>query len=69
MHTSLSFTLYWCSMSRRVSGITCPSSGGTTQTKNCGILCAHNSHQLFIHVVPPEDGQVMPETCQDIEPQ
>jgi hypothetical protein len=29
---------------------------------------AHNSHQTCIRVVPPEDGQVMPETCRDFEP-
>jgi ribonuclease HI len=33
-------TLYWCSMSRLVSGITCPSSGGTTRTQNWWLLCA-----------------------------
>jgi hypothetical protein len=26
---------------------------------------AHNSHQICVCVVPPEDGQVMPETCRD----
>jgi hypothetical protein len=30
---------------------------------------AHNSHQPSVCVVPPEDGQVMPETCRDCEPQ
>jgi hypothetical protein len=30
---------------------------------------AHNSHQSCIRVVPPDDGQVMPETCRDYEPQ
>jgi hypothetical protein len=30
---------------------------------------AHNSHQFFVHVEPPEVGQVMPETCRDIEHQ
>jgi hypothetical protein len=29
---------------------------------------AHNHHQTSVCVVPPEDGQVMPETCQDFEP-
>jgi hypothetical protein len=29
---------------------------------------AHNSHQICVRVVPPEDGQVMPETCRDFEP-
>jgi hypothetical protein len=29
---------------------------------------AHNNHQVCIRVVPPEDGQVMPETCRDFEP-
>jgi hypothetical protein len=29
---------------------------------------AHNSHQTCVRVVPPEDGQVMPETCRDFEP-
>jgi hypothetical protein len=38
MHTSLS--LDWCSMSRRVLGITCPPSGGTTRTQNWWLLCA-----------------------------
>jgi hypothetical protein len=28
-----------------------------------------NSHQIYVRVVPPEDGQVMPETCTDHEPQ
>jgi hypothetical protein len=28
---------------------------------------AHNIHQFCDRVVPPEDGQVMPETCRDIE--
>jgi hypothetical protein len=28
----------------------------------------HNSHQICIRVVPPEEGQVMPETCRDPEP-
>jgi hypothetical protein len=40
IHTSLSLTLYWCSMSRHVSGITCPSSGDNTRTKNWWVLCA-----------------------------
>jgi hypothetical protein len=30
---------------------------------------AHNSHQFCVRVVPPEDGQVMPETYRDIEHQ
>jgi hypothetical protein len=30
---------------------------------------AHNSHRPCVCVVPPEDGQVMPETCRDCEPQ
>jgi hypothetical protein len=30
---------------------------------------AHNSHQTCVRVVSPEDGQVMPETCRDFEPQ
>jgi hypothetical protein len=30
---------------------------------------AHNSHQICVRVVSPEDGQVMPETCRDFEPQ
>jgi hypothetical protein len=30
---------------------------------------ARNSHQSCVCVVPPEDGQVMPETCRDFEPQ
>jgi hypothetical protein len=29
---------------------------------------AHNNHQTGVRVVPPEDGQVMPETCRDFEP-
>jgi hypothetical protein len=33
MHTSLALTLYWGSMFRYFSGITCPSSGGTTRTQ------------------------------------
>jgi hypothetical protein len=40
MHTSLSLTRYWCSVSRHVSGITCPSLGGTTRTQNWWLLCA-----------------------------
>jgi hypothetical protein len=32
-------------------------------------ISAHNSRQSCVCVVPPEDGQVMPETCRDIEPQ
>jgi hypothetical protein len=40
MHCSLSLTFYWCSMSRHVSGITCPSSGGTTRTLNGWLLFA-----------------------------
>jgi hypothetical protein len=28
---------------------------------------AHNSHQICVRVVPPEDGQVMPETYRDFE--
>jgi hypothetical protein len=28
---------------------------------------AHNSHQICVRVVPPEDGQVIPETCRDFE--
>jgi hypothetical protein len=63
MHTSLSLTLHWFLVSRHVSGITCPSSGGTTRTHNWWILCAvvdvgwawdqhtsttaHNSHQSY----------------------
>jgi hypothetical protein len=27
----------------------------------------HNSYQFCVCVVPPEDGQVMPETCRDTE--
>jgi hypothetical protein len=30
---------------------------------------AHNNHQPCVCVVPPEDGQVMPETCRESEPQ
>jgi hypothetical protein len=29
---------------------------------------AHNSHQFCVRVVSPEDGQVMPETCRELEP-
>jgi hypothetical protein len=29
---------------------------------------AHNSHQICVRVVPPEDGQVLPETSRDFEP-
>jgi hypothetical protein len=29
---------------------------------------AQNRHQICVRVVPPEDGQVMPETCRDFEP-
>jgi hypothetical protein len=29
-------------------------------------VSAHNSHQPCVCVVPPEDGQVMPETCRDV---
>jgi hypothetical protein len=29
---------------------------------------AHTSHQIGVRVLPPEDGQVMPETCRDFEP-
>jgi hypothetical protein len=39
MLTSLSLTLNWCSMNRHVSGITWPSSGGTTRTQNRWLLC------------------------------
>jgi hypothetical protein len=28
---------------------------------------AHNIYQFFVRVVSPEDGQVMPKTCRDIE--
>jgi hypothetical protein len=28
---------------------------------------AHNSHQIWVQIMPPEDGQVMSETCQDFE--
>jgi hypothetical protein len=34
------FSLYWGSQSRHVSGITCPSSGGTTQTQGWWLLCS-----------------------------
>jgi hypothetical protein len=30
---------------------------------------APNSHQFCVSVVPPDDGQVMPETCRDFEHQ
>jgi hypothetical protein len=30
---------------------------------------AHNSHQSCIRVVSPDDGQVMPETCREFEPE
>jgi hypothetical protein len=40
MHTSLSLTLHWRSMSRHVLGISCLSSGGTTGTQNWWLLCA-----------------------------
>jgi hypothetical protein len=30
---------------------------------------ARNSHKFCLRVVPPEDGQVMPEACRDIEHQ
>jgi hypothetical protein len=40
MHTSPSLTLYWCPVSRHVSGITCPSSGGITRTQIWWLLCA-----------------------------
>jgi hypothetical protein len=29
---------------------------------------AHNSHQICLRLVTPEDGQVMPETCGDSAP-
>jgi hypothetical protein len=58
-------------MFRHVSGITYPFPEGTTQTQILWLLCvvvdqrtsttAHNSHQICIRVVPPGDGQVMPE--------
>jgi hypothetical protein len=32
-------------------------------------MWAHNTHQNCICVVSPEDGQVMPETCQGFEPE
>jgi hypothetical protein len=32
-------------------------------------VTAHNSHQFCIRVVPPENEQVMPETCRDTEHQ
>jgi hypothetical protein len=28
----------------------------------------HTSHQSYIRVVSPDDGQVMPEICRDFEP-
>jgi hypothetical protein len=37
---TLHFSLYWGSHSRHISGITCPSSGGTTQTQGWWLLCA-----------------------------
>jgi hypothetical protein len=30
---------------------------------------AHNIHHFYVRVVPPEDGQIMPETYRDIEHQ
>jgi hypothetical protein len=30
---------------------------------------AHNSHQSCVCVVSPDDGQAIPETCRDFEPQ
>jgi hypothetical protein len=32
----------------------------------CGLVPRPN--YICVRVVPPEDGQVMPETCRDIEP-
>jgi hypothetical protein len=29
----------------------------------------HNSHKSCVRVVSPDDGQAMPETCRDFEPQ
>jgi hypothetical protein len=34
-----------------------------------GLRIAHNSNQFCVRLVPPEDGQVMPETCREIEHQ
>jgi hypothetical protein len=31
-------------------------------------ISAHNSNQICFRVVPPEEGQVMPETYRDFEP-
>jgi hypothetical protein len=54
-----------------VSNITCSSSGGATQTA-LGLLRAYNVSWLWhgcsetaVCVVPPEDEQVMLETCRD----
>jgi hypothetical protein len=30
---------------------------------------AHNNHQKCVRVVPPDEGQVIPETCREFEPQ
>jgi hypothetical protein len=78
-------TFYRCSMSRHVSGITCPTAFSDSLTSNqCNLtehtiyiqydrnllsISAHNNHQFCVRVVPPEGGQVMPETCRDIEHQ
>jgi hypothetical protein len=40
----------------------------------CGLVSgygntAHSNHQFYVRVVPPENGQVMPATCRDIEHQ
>jgi hypothetical protein len=53
-----------------------PRASLNTARSNWWLLCAavdvgwsHDSHQFCIRVLPPEEGQVMPETCGDIEHQ
>jgi hypothetical protein len=62
MNTSVSLTLYWCSISQYVLGIPVSWDQHTSTT-------AHNSRQFCVLVVPPEDVQVMPERCRCTEQQ
>jgi hypothetical protein len=43
-------TLYWCSMTRHVTVITWPSSGGTTRTQNWWLLCAEIDNNFLSYI-------------------
>jgi hypothetical protein len=44
-----------------------PQEALTITREQSASITAHYTHQNFVCVVPPEDGQVMPKTCRGFE--